>query len=453
MKSLLIKNGYVVDPASRFEGKADIYVEDGIIQKVRYLEEKKNDASAAQMKTAESDGKTQAEKTADFPERADQVIDAAGLTVLPGLVDLHVHLRDPGQTYKEDVGTAGEAAAHGGVTSMLAMPNTKPPMDSVNRIAYVVNKAKTQSPVHIYQTSSLTKGMQGEELVDFDAITAYGVKAFSEDGKSVMNANLMRQALRQARIHNVLVCEHSEDITMVCGGVMNEDKNADRLGLPGISNSVEDVIVARDLVLAKETGARLHFCHCSTAGSVKMIAFAKANGVHVTAEVCPHHFSLTSDDIPGNDANYKMNPPLRTPEDVEALKKGLQDGTIDCISTDHAPHSMDEKNRGFLRAPFGIVGLETSAALTYTELVKPGTLTLMQMAEKMSYNPAKILRIPAGSLEVGMPADISIFDFEHEYAIDPSTFLSRGKNTPFGGKRVYGKTKYTIVGGNIVWED
>ncbi len=436
MKSLLIKNGYMVDPASGYEGKADIYAEDGMIRKIRHL---KSDNSE--------------ETEADFPEHADEVINAEGLTVFPGLVDLHVHLRDPGQTYKEDVGTAGEAAAHGGVTSMLAMPNTKPPMDSVNRIAYVVNKAKTQSPVHIYQTGSLTKGMQGEELVDFDAITAYGVKAFSEDGKSVMNANLMRQALRQAKIHHVLVCEHSEDITMVCGGVMNDDENAKRLGLPGISNSVEDVIVARDLVLAKETGARLHFCHCSTAGSVKMIAFAKANGVRVTAEVCPHHFSLTSDDIDGNDANYKMNPPLRTPADVEALKKGLQDGTIDCISTDHAPHSMDEKYRGFLRAPFGIVGLETSAALTYTELVKTGTLTLMQMAEKMSYNPAKILRIPAGSLEVGMPADIAIFDFQHEYAIDPSKFLSKGKNTPFGGKKVYGKTKFTIVGGNVVWED
>lgn len=453
MRSLLIKNGYIVDPASGYEGKADIYIEDGLIRGVGYSGSgsKKKTASGTDVKASEKGTGENAE--AAFPKSADRIIDAGGLTVLPGLVDLHVHLRDPGQTYKEDVGTAGEAAAHGGVTSMLAMPNTKPPMDSVNRIAYVVNKAKTQSPVHIYQTGSLTREMQGEELVDFDALTAYGVKAFSEDGKSVMNANVMRRALEQAKMHDVVVCEHSEDINMVCGGVMNDDDNAKRLGLPGISNAVEDVIVARDLVLAKETGARLHFCHCSTAGSVKMIAFAKANGVHVTAEVCPHHFTLTSDDITGNDANYKMNPPLRTPEDVKALKKGLQDGTIDCISTDHAPHSMDEKYRGFLRAPFGITGLETSAALTYTELVKTGTLTLMQMAEKMSFNPAKILKIPAGSLEAGMPADIAIFDFEDEYTIDPSEFLSKGKNTPFGGRKVYGRTKYTIVGGDVVWED
>ncbi len=425
MKKRLIKNGYIVDPASRFEGIADILIDDGKIAKV---------------------GR-------DLTDPQAEVIDASGLVVMPGLVDLHVHLRDPGQTYKEDISTGGEAAAHGGVTSLLAMPNTRPPMDSVNRIGYVVNKAKTQAPVHIYQASSMTRGMNGEELVDFDANCEYGVKAFSEDGKSVMNGNLMREALREAAAHDVVVCEHSEDITMVCGGVMNADENAKKFGFPGIGNEVEDSIVARDIVLARATGARLHFCHCSTKDSVWMIAEAKKHGVHVTAEVCPHHFILTSDDIPGDDANFKMNPPLRTKADVEALRQGLVDGTIDCISTDHAPHSADEKSRGFLSAPFGITGLETSAALTYTELVKPGILTLMQMAEKMSYNPAKILRIDAGTLSEGAPADIAIFDFEHEYTIDPGKFLSKGKNTPFAGRRVFGKCKYTLVLGNLVWED
>ena len=425
MNKTLIKKGYIVDPLSKFEGIADILVNQGVIEKVGQ----------------------------DIEEEEASVIDASGLTVFPGLVDMHVHLRDPGQTYKEDISTGGEAAAHGGVTSLLAMPNTRPPMDSVNRIGYVVNKAMTQSPVHIYQTSSITKGMNGEELVDFDSICDYGVKAFSEDGKSVMNGNLMRKAMRAVRTHDSLICEHSEDITMVCGGVMNEDANAAKFGFPGIGNEVEDSIVARDIVLARATGARIHFCHCSTRDSVYMIAEAKKHGIHVTAEVCPHHFILTSDDIPDDDANFKMNPPLRTKADVDALRAGLADGTIDCISTDHAPHSEDEKSRGFLSAPFGITGLETSAALTYTELVKPGVLTLMQMAEKMSFNPARILKIDAGTLSEGAPADIAIFDFEHPYVIDPEKFLSKGKNTPFAGRKVWGKVKYTLASGNIVWED
>lgn len=425
MSRILIKNGYLVDPDTKFEGKADVLTEDGRIKTV----------------------------AADVAEEADLVLDAEGLTVMPGLVDMHVHLRDPGQTYKEDIGSAGLAAAHGGVTSMMAMPNTHPVMDSVNRIGYVVNKAKTESPVHIYQASAITKGQDGEELVDFDSICDYGIRWFSEDGKSVMNANLLRQAMLRAKEHGALIAEHCEDITMVCGGVMNDDENAKRLGLPGISNAVEDVIVARDCVLAKATGARLHLCHCSTAGSVAIIANAKRAGARVTAEVCPHHLILTSDDIPGDDANYKMNPPLRTREDAEALRRGLKAGIIDCISTDHAPHSADEKRRSFYRAPFGISGLETSAALIYTELVRTGVLTLLEMAEKMSLNPAKILGVRAGSLREGMPADISVFDFREKYRINPEKFMSKGRNTPFAGREVYGKTVYTIVGGKTVWSD
>lgn len=424
-KTRIIRNGYVVDPANSFEGTADILIRDGRIEKVGpHLES---------------------------GDPACDEIDASGMTVTPGLVDLHVHLRDPGQTYKEDVGTGAEAAAHGGVTTILAMPNTHPPMDSVNRIGYVVNKARTQALVHVHQASAITKDMQGEELVDIEAIARYGVRAFSEDGKSVMNAERMYEAMKRIRDTGAVICDHCEEITMVRGGVMNDDANAARLGLPGISNAVEDVITARDAILALSTGARLHLCHMSTAGAAEILRAAKKAGGHVTGEVCPHHFALTSDDIPGDDANFKMNPPLRTKKDVEALKEALADGTIDCISTDHAPHSREEKLRGFRRAPFGITGLETSAALTYTCLVRTGVLTLSQMVEKMSVNPARILGVPAGSLAEGMPADLAVFDFRTSHPVDPGTFLSKGKNTPFAGMDVYGTVKYTLADGEVVW--
>ena len=421
--TLLIKGGYVVDPETQKEGVCDLLIEDGIIKKC-----------APSLKA-----------------KADEVIDARGLTVMPGLVDLHVHLRDPGQTHKEDLVTGSLAAARGGVTSLLAMPNTSPVMDSVARISYVENKARSVTKVHIYQTSAITKDMKGEELTDIEDILRHGVKAFSEDGKSVMNAALMLDAMKRIAAGDGLICDHCEEISMVRGGVMNEDENAVRLSLPGISNAVEDAIAARDVILAKAAGARLHLCHCSTEDSVKIVAGAKAEGLPVSAEVCPHHLILSSDDIPEDDGNYKMNPPLRRRKDVEALRKGLKDGIIDCISTDHAPHSEAEKCYGFMKSPFGIVGIETSAALIYTELVKCGELTLMQMAEKMSLNPARLLRVPGGSLKEGSPADIAIFDFEESYVIDPREFESKGKNTPFAGRRVFGRTKYTIAGGEIIY--
>jgi len=424
-QTLLLKNGYLADPDTGFEGIADLLIENGRIAAV----------------------------CPDLEADAAETIDCRGLTVLPGLVDLHVHLRDPGQTYKEDIRTAGEAAARGGVTTLLAMPNTNPPMDSVNRISYVTRKAMQESPVHILQASSITKEMAGTEVVDVPAIRSFGVNVFSEDGKSVMNASVMRRAMRQIAAGDGLICDHCEDISMVEGGVMNADAEAERLGLPGISDAVEDVIAARDAILAGETGVRLHLCHCSTKGSVEIAKAAKKAGVRLTAEVCPHHFILTSSDIPCDDANYKMNPPLRTPEDVKALREGLQSGVIDCISTDHAPHSAEEKSRGFAKAPFGIVGLETSAALTYTELVKGGVLTLMQMAEKMSRNPARILGVPGGSLRPGAAADIAVFDFQASYRIDPEKFASKGRNTPFAGRMVYGKTCCTIAGGRVIYRD
>lgn len=420
---LLIKNGTVINPGDKKITKADVLVTDGVISKV-----------ASGLKDA-----------------ADETYDAKGCYVMPGFIDLHVHLRDPGLEYKEDIQTGGAAALHGGFTTIVAMPNTKPVADKPDVINYVKNKAEAVTKVHVLQAGAVTKGQKGEELSDIRGMAAAGSPAISEDGKSVMNAQLYREGMKIAAEEGLAVLAHCEDINMVHGGVLNADAKSKELGFAGITNSVEDVIVARDILLAKETGVRLHLCHCSTKDSVRMVELAKEEGLPVTAEVCPHHFCMTSEDITEDDANYKMNPPLRTKEDVEALKKGLADDIMDVIATDHAPHAAREKEQGIQKAPFGIVGLETAAALTYTELVKPGILTPMQMAEKMSYNPAKVLGLEKGTVAEGSHADLTIFDPECEWVIDPAEFLSKGKNTPFGGKKVTGKVKATIVDGEIAY--
>lgn len=421
--SMLIKGGRVLDPSSQKDEIADILIEEGKISKV--------------------------EK--DIAEEADQVIDAEGCFVMPGLIDLHVHLRDPGLEYKEDIRTGSLAAARGGFTTVVAMPNTKPVIDSADRVDYVHNKAKSVAPISVLQCGAITKGQKGVELADIEAMAKAGIPAISEDGKSVMNAALYRDAMKLAKKLDIPVLAHCEDANMVSGGCMNEDEVSKKLGLPGITNAVEDVIVARDILIAQETGARLHLCHCSTKNSVELVRLGKKLGIQVTAEVCPHHFTLSTEDIPGDDPNYKMNPPLRRKEDVEALKEGLADGTMDVISTDHAPHSAKEKTGSFRNTAFGIVGLETSAALTYTELVDQGILTPLQMAEKMSYQPAKVLGIDKGSLQEGKDADITVFDPRPEYAIDKNTFISKGRNTPFHGRKVKGKVKATIYGGEVVY--
>ena len=422
---LLIKNGHVVNPENDLNAVQDVLIENDRIIKV-----------------ADS-----------VRDDADTVLDAKGMYVMPGFIDLHVHLRDPGLTYKETLETGGMAAARGGVTTICAMPNTRPVTDTSQMIEELHERAAHESPVHVIQLGAITKGQLGEELADIRGMAEAGCHAISEDGKSVMNASLYREAMKIAKEEGISIFAHCEDITMVEGGVMNADAKAKELGLPGITNSVEDVIVARDILLAKETGVRLHLCHCSTQDSVEMIRLAKAEGLPVTGEVCPHHFTLCTDDIREDDGNYKMNPPLRAGEDVEALKRGLADGTMDVIATDHAPHSAEEKNRSMAKAAFGIVGLETSAALTYTELVEPGILTVMQMAEKMSYNPAKILGLnDKGSVSEGKIADLVIFDPEKEYRIDVEKFASKGKNTPFNGYPVKGEVACTIVDGKIVYQ-
>lgn len=422
---VLIQNGHVLDPVTSRNGVYDVLVEDDKIVKV--------------------------EK--GITAEADKVIDAEGCYVMPGFVDLHVHFRDPGLEYKETLKTGGEAAVHGGVTTVCAMPNTKPVIDNGVKISEVQNRAKKESKTNVLQLGSVTIGQMGEDLADIKGMAREGCVGISEDGKSVMNASLYRKGMRAAKEAGMIVFAHCEDITMVEGGVMNADTRAEELGLKGITNAVEDVIVARDILLAKETGVLLHLCHCSTADSVKMLREAKKDGIHVTGEVCPHHFILTSDDIISDDGNFKMNPPLRTQADVDALIEGLKDGTMDVIATDHAPHAAAEKNRSMKLASFGIVGLETSAALTYTELVDKGILTPMQMVEKMSTNPAKILGLTdKGSVSEGKTADLVIFDPRKEYEIDKNTFFSKGKNTPFHGWKVKGEVACTMVGGKVVYE-
>ena len=423
---ILIRGGRLIDAATQMDKIGDIYLDGGKIQKIgSKLEPKGKD---------------------------DKIIDAKGMVVMPGLVDLHVHLRDPGQTEKEDIESGSKAAARGGVTTLVAMPNTKPVIDSPDRANYVKYKAAEVSPVHVLQAGAMTKGELGEELSDIAGMAAAGVPVLSEDGKSVMKASLCKQAFQEAVKAGLPIFDHCEDMTLRGDGCMNDDENARRLGLPGICNSTEDTIAARDSILAIETGARLHLCHCSTKGVALMMKMLQAEGIqNVTAEVCPHHFILTSDDIERDDPNYKMNPPLRTKEDVDALIEGLKKGYIQVISTDHAPHTQKDKTGSMRTAAFGIVGIETSFALSYTELVETGILTLTQLVEKMSYNPSQILGLDCGTLQEGHPADVVIADIDHSYIIHKADFVSKGKNTPFEGKEVKGKILYTICDGKLVY--
>ncbi len=423
---ILIKEGRILNPDKNEDFVGNILVDDGVIVK----------------------------KTKDkIDGPADEIIEAEGCFVMPGLIDLHVHFRDPGFEYKETLKTGADAAAKGGFTSVCTMPNTKPVMDSPEKVKLYDERAKKEAVINVLPVGAVTIGQNGEELTDIRGMKESGICAISEDGKSVMNAGLYREAMRIAAECNIPVMAHCEDKNMVAGGVMNESQISKKLGFKGISNAVEDVIVARDIIIAKETNATLHLCHCSTKDSVKMTKIAKEDGVKVTAEVCPHHFTLCDEDIIADDANYKMNPPLRAREDVEALKAGLRENIMDVISTDHAPHSREEKQKSISESPFGIVGLETSVSLTMTELVDKGIITPLMMAEKMSYNPAKVLGIDKGTLNEGKIADITIINPDEDYVIDSSTFVSKGKNTPFDGYKVKGKVKYTICNGNIVYKD
>ncbi len=422
--NLLIKGGRVVDPSQNIDDSMDLLVEDGRIKEMG--------------------------KGLKAPAGA-EIIDAAGLLVTPGFIDMHVHLRDPGLEYKEDIVTGTRAAAAGGFTSVACMPNTKPVNDNKAITSYIVNKARNEALVNVFPVGSITQGSKGESLAEMGELKESGCVAVSDDGRPVGNGELMRRALEYAKGMGIMVIAHSEELALVGEGVMNEGFTSTELGLKGIPWAAEDVAVARDVYLAEFTGSPLHIAHISTSGSVRIIRNAKARGVKVTCETAPHYFSLTDDAVRGYNTNAKMNPPLREAADVAAIKAGLADGTIDAIATDHAPHHLDEKDVEFNLALNGIVGLETSLPLSL-QLVADGVVDLKTLLEKMTCNPAQILGIDRGTLQVGAAADITVIDPAREWVVAAEQLASKSKNSPFIGRKMKGAAVYTIVGGKVVFK-
>lgn len=421
----LIRQGRLVDPATGIGGVMDILIEDGKIAVI---------------------GSTILDEEAE-------VLDARGLVVCAGLVDMHVHLREPGFEYKETVQTGAAAAAAGGFTAIACMPNTKPATDSPEQIAYVLGKAEQACGVRILPIGAVTVGQKGRELTDFEALKRAGAVALSDDGVPVQNANLVRDALILAKRKDMTVLSHCEDADMVKNYALNEGKVSRQLRLPGRPAIAEELQVARDAMLAEETGGAVHICHVSTAKAVNIIRRYKRRGVAITCETCPQYFTLTEDEILKQGTMARVNPPLRTKADVEGIIAGLKDGTIDAIVTDHAPHSAEEKAKPLPEAPSGMVGLETSLALTLTALYHSGHMSLSDIIRKMTLNPACILRTNGGRVVLGCDADLTLFDPDEEWTIDPRQFKSKGRNTPFGGHKVKGRVKYTIVGGKVIYRD
>lgn len=424
----LIKNGKVIDPSQKIEKKMNILIDGKLIKEypgnIKELEKRK-----------------------DL-----KVIDANKLVVVPGLIDIHVHLREPGYEHKETIRTGTLSAAAGGFTSIACMPNTDPINDNASVTDYILLKARTEGIVNVLPIGAITKSEEGNELAEIGEMYKAGCVAISDDGMPVTNSNLMRRAMEYVKAFNLPVIVHAEDTYLSDDGVMNEGKTSTMLGLKGIPNASEEVMIARDIFLSELTGTDLHICHVSTEGSVRVIREAKKRGVKVTAEATPHHFLLTDEEVYNYNTNAKMNPPLRTSKDVKAIIKGLKDGTLDVIATDHAPHSEDEKNVEFDIAPFGIVGLETALPLSL-KLVEDKILTISQVIEKLTINPANIVNSDKGTLKKNKVADITIYDPKEEYLIDKSKFYSKGKNTPFQDWKVRGKVKYTIVSGKIVYKN
>jgi dihydroorotase len=383
---------------------------------------------------------------------ADKVIDAGGLYVLPGLVDAHCHLRDPGYEYKEDIVSGTKSAARGGFTSIACMPNTNPAVDNAAVVRYIIEKSQKEGYVNVYPIGAITKGLEGNELSEMGIMREAGIVAVSDDGKPVMNSDVMKKALIYAGQFGLPVISHCEDLNLTDNGSMNEGLTSTILGLRGIPSASEDVMVSREIILSEYTNVPIHIAHVSTKVSVELIRQAKNRGIKITAETCPHYFTLTEEACRDYNTNAKMNPPLRSQKDLEAVIEGLKDGTIDIIATDHAPHHFDEKNVEFEKAANGIVGFETALALSYTGLVEKGHLSFQQMIEKLTVNPAKMLKIDKGTLEEGKTADLILVDFDNEYKVDVSKFVSKGKNSPFDGFKVKGRVMMTIVGGKFVYE-
>ena len=419
--TLLIKNTRVIDPSQNIDKIADVLVEDGKIKGIGTF------------------------------ETADRIIDGEGLITAPGLVDIHVHLRDPGQTQKEDIITGCNAAAAGGVTSVLAMPNTNPVTDSKETVEYIIDKAK-DARARVYVTASISKGLKSEKPCDFKELKSAGAVALSDDGRPVEDIKILADAMKTATELGLSIVSHCENLTLANGGIINEGEVSKQLGVKGIPSSAEDIGTYREMLVAEMLDVPVHICHVSTKTSVALIAEAKARGVKVTAETAPHYFSLTEKELLKRDADYRMNPPLRTQEDVEAIIKGLQDGTLDAIATDHAPHTPEDK-ADFEKAPNGSIGMETSLSVGLTYLVKTGKITVNELIEKMSTNPAKIINIDAGTLQEGKNADLVIFDPNEEFVVDVEKLHGKSKNTPFKNLTLQGKVKYTILGGKIVFEN
>ena len=382
-----------------------------------------------------------------------ETIDAAGLHVFPGLIDMHVHLREPGFEYKEDIASGSAAAVHGGFTQICCMPNTAPVCDNAAVVGYIVARGKEAGMCKVHPIGSITVGEEGKQLSEMGKMKEAGAVAVSDDGRPVSDARMMRLGIEYASDFGLLCLSHCEDKSLVDGGVVNDGYNRTLAGLEGIPRAAEEIMLAREIILAETLHKRVHICHVSTKGGVQLLREAKARGVAVTAETCPHYFSLTDDVIMSYDANTKVNPPLREAEDVAAIKEGLRDGTLDCIVTDHAPHHRDEKLVEYNLAAFGISGIETSFSLSYTNLVLGGVLTLPQLAEKMSAAPARILGLEGGALAEGQPADIMLADLSESYTIDSRAFVSKGKNTPFDGQTVSGRVKCTMVDGSIKFRE
>ena len=429
--NLLIKNGHIIDPSQGIDGMGDLVIENNRIKEI----------------SLERKGKNSPERKASVLQSF-RTIDASGLYVFPGLIDMHTHLREPGFEYKETIRTGTMAAVKGGFTSVCAMPNTNPVNDNSSVTDFIIRKAIQEGACTVYPIGAITKGQKGEELAEMGIMCAEGCVAFSDDGRPVMSSLVMRRALEYSKAFNVPIISHCEDLNLSEGGVMNEGLLSVTLGLRGVPPEAEEAMVARDIALAGLTKGRLHIAHISTAGSVRLIREAKARGIQISAETCPHYFSITEKAVERYNTNAKVNPPLRRQEDVDAIKNGLKDGTIDVIATDHAPHHRDEKLQEFDQAPSGISGLETAMGLSL-RLFEQGVLTLSQLVEKMAKNPAAILGLDKGTLKPGADADITILDLNKEFRVDSGEFVSKGKNTPFEGWVLKGMPVMTVCKGTI----
>jgi dihydroorotase len=378
-------------------------------------------------------------------------MDCTGLVVSPGFVDVHCHLREPGREEVETIATGARAAVAGGFTAVCAMPNTDPVTDNQAAVGFIIRQAQIANAARVYPIGAISLGQRGEALAEFGEMIAAGAVALSDDGKPVASAHMMRTALEYARTFGVPVADHCEEPTLAAGGAMNEGIMSAKLGLRGIPAEAEEIMAIRDILLARRTGGHVHLCHMSTRGSVELIRWGKDRGINVTAEVCPHHISLTEEAVANYNTNAKMNPPLRTADDVAALQEAVKDGTIDLIATDHAPHHYDEKEREFADAPNGIIGLETALAVNITWLVKPGIIDVSLLVERMSCAPARVFNLPGGTLRKGAMADVTVFDPGAEWKVDPSSFRSKGRNTPYAGRTLHGRVHATLVGGRVAF--